>query len=238
MTVYVAFCSYNGGKLTHRLLDELDKGGHPYKLIMLEDQDTGRVGLPKARNWTFQRCLEQSDCTGICSISNDPYMLPNGWLDEMVQWLDNHEDYGAVTAGKMVNYGRLDRADNGWGNFDPIKGAYGQWYSENHPFWAGFECNYPQVGTLFVARKEAIVQTGLMDERFGMGGYEDIDYALRLFKTGFPVRFLGRIHYRYDIENPLEYDMPKSAAIFKSKWGAEDSWKILKAIRNGWETGI
>src|SRR5260370_79950 len=133
---------------------------------------------------------------------------------KMVQFLEDNHTYWAVTAGKMVNYGD----GKGWGNFDPKAGAYGSWWAEDSPIWDSFELDYPQVGTVFVARKEAVEQTGFMDERFGMGGYEDIDYALRLWKNGFPVRFLGKVHYRYDLENPLEYDMAKSASIFKSKW--------------------
>jgi GT2 family glycosyltransferase len=69
---------------------------------------------------------------------------------------------------------------------------------------------------------------GLLDERFGIGNYEDDDFSLRARKAGFRLRIAGDVfihHYgsRTFAARAESYDtlLERNKALFDEKWASE-----------------
>ncbi|MCB1182335.1 glycosyltransferase [bacterium] len=82
------------------------------------------------------------------------------------------------------------------------------------------------VGFCLAIRRDLLLRTGGLDERFGMGNYEDTDYCLRAFLAGYRsvvVRncFIHHFGSRSFTANGLDYghQLDEKFEIFRRKWG-------------------
>lgn len=81
------------------------------------------------------------------------------------------------------------------------------------------------MGYCLLVRKEVFDVIGLLDERFGIGNYEDDDFSLRARRAGFRLRIAGDVfvhHYgsRTFAARAESYDalLEKNKALFDEKW--------------------
>ncbi|MBN1354214.1 MAG: glycosyltransferase [Candidatus Omnitrophica bacterium] len=149
---------------TSAYLDEI-KRGPGWKVEVIRNDKN--VGFIKAVN----QGLAVSNADYVCVLNNDT--LPGeGWLTELVMFMEKHPDTGLanplsgghLAEGLTVNeYARKIKISN--------KGRY-------------MEMNQCQ-GFCMLIKRELIEKIGYLDERFGMGGFDDTDYSMRAYLAGY-----------------------------------------------------
>lgn len=195
--VSVIIVSYNNWYLTRNCLESLEKDGYPNKeiividnmssdetrdeLIKLEKQGKIKVILNK-KNFGFAKAnnigLRMAKGKYISLLNNDVEVTPY-WIQKMIRHLKNDETIGLI--GPVTN-------ESGNETRIPIRGPkpriinVGKKYS-NDRFDKLFEIQVIPAQCWFL-RKKDMNKVGLIDERFGIGMFEDDDYCLRIKKIG------------------------------------------------------
>ena len=123
------------------------------------------LGFVKAVN----RGLAESSAEYVCILNNDTIPAP-GWLENMVEFGNNHRDVGLMNP--QCN-GHLDTPIASYAKMlmEKNKGRY-------------MEMNQCQ-GYCMLIKREVIEKIGYLDEAFGIGGYDDTDYSMRAHKAGY-----------------------------------------------------
>jgi len=118
----------------------------------------------------------------IVLLNNDT-LTPIGWLDKLLCLFQNHPKIGLV--GPVTNSAgneqriELDRLNEN--NYEVISGEYikrqsGVWFETEK---LGFFC--------VAIRRSVLEKIGVLDEKFGIGMFEDDDYCIRAKKAGFTI---------------------------------------------------
>lgn len=134
-------------------------------------------GFPKGCNQGIEAAKEEND---IFLLNNDTVLVPNAvfWLR---MGLYDAEDIG--TAGCMTNYasnGQKIIIDN------PTPEHYLKMAKTiNVPMEPFYVEKTWLVGFALLIKNKALIETGMLDENFSPGNYEDYDYGLRVKKAGF-----------------------------------------------------
>jgi len=116
----------------------------------------------------------------IILLNNDT-LVPTGWLDKLLFLFHNHPKIGLI--GPVTNSAgneqriELDRLNEK--NYEAISGEYikrqsGVWFETEK---LGFFC--------VAIRRSVVEKIGVLDEKFGIGMFEDDDYCIRAKKAGF-----------------------------------------------------
>jgi tetratricopeptide (TPR) repeat protein len=172
----------------------LDYTRQPYELILVDNGSTDGVGeffdsIPEAkvihsgRNLGFAGGvnLGMRAAQGHVLLLNSDTLAPKHWLEPLETALLSSDDIGAV--GPMSNF------------------VSGEQWIPNLLFNSQDEINeYAQdlairnkgvlietnrlVGFCMLIRDNVFKEVGYFDEAFGIGGYEDDDYGIRILKTG------------------------------------------------------
>lgn len=162
--------------------------GHPYRLILidngsgrdtkryLEDFAAGRQNdiklVRNENNLGFVKAVNQglriSDAPYICVMNNDTAPGPR-WLDNMIEFARTHKDIGLMNP---LSSGHLPRTIE---EYSQMVGANnkGRYMEMNQCF-----------GFCMLIKREVVDRIGLLDERFGIGGYDDTDYSMRAWQAG------------------------------------------------------
>lgn len=166
-------------------------------------------GFPQARvvsspNRGFahgnNRGLEQTSAR-YCLLLNPDTEILKGTFGELVDLLDARPQVGLVGVRQITADGALSPTIR---RFPSVTRALGEaLFSERwpvHPSWAGErvldpdayeregECDWP-LGSFMLARREALLSAGLLDERFFIYS-EEPDLCLRVKRAGWQVRYL------------------------------------------------
>lgn len=181
---------WNQKEITKDCIDSIVRNtSYPYRFILIDnasDSDTkmylesvcddrsidvklirneNNLGFVKAVN----QALKISDAPYVCIFNNDTVTTP-GWLNELVEFAEAHKDvgimnplYGRPAGVSMDEYAALIARDN--------KGKY---METNQCF---FSCA--------LIKREVIDKVGYLDEVFGIGSYDDADYAMRAGLAGY-----------------------------------------------------
>jgi GT2 family glycosyltransferase len=114
-------------------------------------------------------------------LLNNDTLVPPDWLNRLLSLLKSNENVGL--AGPVTNSAgneqRIEIQGLNESNFEALAAPYlarqqGQWFTTER---LGFYC---------VAIKRAVIErVGFLDERFGLGMFEDDDYCIRVRKAGF-----------------------------------------------------
>lgn len=196
----------------------LQKEGNPHIKIFLNDKNSGFAGGNNIG-------IKKSKGKYIVLLNNDT-VVTRGWLTAAVKHLE--QDYkcgmvGAVTnsigneAMIPVNYHNLTELDQ-W--------AYMYTYVHNNE-------EYKDVDRLamfcVVIRREIIENFGLLDERYGLGMFEDDDYANTVRRAGYTFYTLEDMfvhHVNNASFKKLNYDdykalMKKNRKLYEEKWNVK-----------------
>jgi GT2 family glycosyltransferase len=175
---------------TRNCLEHLVKNtSYPYWLILidnasgadtkkyLEEFAAGRPGsIRLVRNETnlgFVKAVNQgmrlSDAPYVCVMNND--IVPGTrWLENLVEFAETHRDIGLMNplcnghgSRTVEEYARIVETEN--------KDRY---MEMNQCF-----------GFCMLIKREVIDKIGVLDERFGMGGFDDTDYSMRAHIAGY-----------------------------------------------------
>lgn len=163
--------------------------GYPYRLVLidngsnvdtkkhLEDFAAARPGsvllVRNADNLGYVKAVNQgmrlSDAPYVCLLNNDTLPGPR-WLENLVEFVEAHRDIGLANplcnghgSRSIEEYARLVEAKN--------KGKH---MEMNQCF-----------GFCMLIKREVIDRIGILDERFGIGGFDDTDYSMRAHLAGY-----------------------------------------------------
>jgi GT2 family glycosyltransferase len=161
-------------------------------------QNEGNVGLGKASN----QGIEATHGRYVMLLNNDT--IVNGRsFDEMVTFLDNHPDAGAV-GGKLLNPDGSFQA--GYAKFSTLLEEFLIATGFGDRIWAGYPSHFDTVQIMPVGwlssaclllRRSALDDVGVLDESYFIYG-DEADLQYRLNKNGWKVYYLPHvttIHY-------------------------------------------
>ena len=163
---------------------------YPYRLILVDNgsdvetknylenlKQTQKIEINLIRNEEnlgFVRAvnqgLEVSKAPYVCILNNDT--LPGtGWLTELVEFAEKHPDAGLLNP--LCN-GHIQR--------NLSVNEYAKMVSSNKDKF--MEMNQCQGFSMLIKRR-LIDKIGYLDERFGIGGFDDTDYSMRVHNAGY-----------------------------------------------------
>jgi len=174
---------WNHAEMTKGLLESIVQTRHPYRMILIDNGSTDEtpalllefkakhpetilirneenLGFVKATN----QGLEASDSPYVMLLNNDVEILPGDtlWLDRMLEHFG--EDVGAVgpTSTWVMGFQKNELAG----------------FPRHHivPVLSGFA---------MLVRQDVVKKIGVLDEVFGMGGNDDLDYSFRIQEAGY-----------------------------------------------------
>lgn len=158
----------------------------------------------------------------ILLLNNDTLVTP-GWLDGLKRGLFSDSSVGAV--GPVTNSAYYwTQIPSHYTTLEELER-----FSESVQQSAGsspLEERLKLIGFCMLLRKEAYEAAGGMDERFGIGNYEDDDLSLRLRLLGYKlllckdtfIHHYGSISFKADPASYLQL-FAQNNQVFKEKWG-------------------
>ncbi|HLC40447.1 MAG TPA: glycosyltransferase, partial [Methylomirabilota bacterium] len=160
----------------------------------------------------------------VVLLNNDTIVTPQ-WLDGLIACAEEDPSIGIV--GPMSNCvsGPQQVADASYADLTALD-DYTRVFRERH---RGKRLPFDRiVGFCMMIRREVIDRIGLLDERFGIGNFEDDDYCLRAKQAGFRLViaadvFIHHFGSRTFIGEGIDFKaaMLQGHKVFKDKWGPQ-----------------
>ncbi len=196
LTSIVVPC-WNGLAYTRQCLDSVKRWtDRPYELIVVDNGSTDGTGaylrrlrdkrvrvVSNKKNLGFARAINQGIAAArgrwVVWLNNDAVATP-GWLGRLVDCALRHPRVGAV--GPVTNsINGIQRADAGPYTMKTLPFVAEAWSLR----YAGRARSVHRLTGFCVLHPRDVVEAiGGLDERFGMGCYEDFDFCLRLVQSG------------------------------------------------------
>jgi GT2 family glycosyltransferase len=157
----------------------------------------------------------------VVLLNADTVVTP-GWLELMVRRLKRDRTFGA--AGPYTNRaaGRQRVEKPGYKALSGLD-AFARRWTKSHE---GGRLDVPRLdGFCLVLKREVLQAVGLLDERFGPGGYEDYDLCLRMRQAGYRLVLAEEVyvhHHGGKGYRHTDYDAhrARNREIFVEKWCA------------------
>ncbi|MFC1658188.1 glycosyltransferase family 2 protein [Candidatus Omnitrophota bacterium] len=226
---------WNQLQLTRDCIEQIARNTrYPFRLIIvdngsenetreylqgLDSNDKLRVTLVRNQtNLGFVKAVNQglriSDAPYVCLLNND-VLVGGGWLTEMVGVAEDNVKIGIVNPeSEELDSGSLDE--------------YLKNKSEGLEYLGGQSIEIMgAMGFCMLIKRGVIEKIGLLDEAFGIGGYDDMDYARRAWQAGYKCSkakaayVIHRVHSSFDSlgEKRKKRIGRETRAIFWKKWG-------------------
>ena len=161
----------------HRLL-LIDNGSQPETgeyLESLKKKNAKIKLLRNAENLGFIKAVNQglalSDAPYVCVLNNDTLPGPS-WLSELVDFAEKHPDMGLLNPLSSGHAGRNMTIEDFAGKV--LRSGKNKYMEMN-------QCQ----GFCMLIKREVIEKIGYLDERFGIGGFDDTDYSMRAHLAGY-----------------------------------------------------
>jgi GT2 family glycosyltransferase/glycosyltransferase involved in cell wall biosynthesis len=172
----------------------------------------------------------------VVFLNNDTIVTP-GWLSRLIYYL---QDDAIGIVGPVTNWsGNESKIDVPYSTADGID-AFATDYARQH---AGETFNISTLALFCAAlRRSTVEAVGRLDERFGIGMFEDDDYAIRVRRLGLRVvcaedvfvHHWGRASFSKLDDNVYRDLFDENRRKFEEKWGTR--WEPHRArSRNGGE---
>ncbi len=210
----------------------------PFELILVDNGSTdgtaeyvesivGAKVIKNKENLGFAKgCnqgIEAAEGDYILFLNND-VIVTEHWLDNMIECLESDPKIGIV--GPRSNY--VNSAQIIDVSYDTIEGLHrfaGDFNRQGQDKW--FEVDL-LIGFCMLIKREVIDKVGLLDERFGLGNFEDNDFCLRTRTAGYRLVCAGNtyIHHfgnRTFAGNQVPYGewLEENLKKFNEKWGKQ-----------------
>jgi len=205
---------------TH-ILNEIEKAGIPFSLIMLSDRGAQNGELP-ARNALFRMALQDPAWHYCATLSDDIHELPTNWAKDLVEQMDKMPaDVGALNAYGFVNtFPGYAWAQN---VIDPAGNNTGHIYTPDTAFCEDCEPTppNPELSTaLCLIRRRVLHDVGLFDELFGKGGgMEHWDYVIRMYQAGYQNLLTYKVRFKANIATGNRFEPYDTSTYYHKKWG-------------------
>ncbi len=251
----IVMLTFNQLDLTKECLASLERHTEmPYELIIVdngsgdgtvefirkyEKRHPGKVrSIFNKENLAFSKANNQgiriSGGDYILLLNND-VVLTKGWLGKIIRCLESSENIGAVGPCTNVASGpqKVSPGYSKLTQLDPYAAAFALKYS-------GRWVNCHRLNAFcFLVKREVTESIGLLDERFGPGGFEDYDYCLRIRQAGYRIMLAGDTYVHhvggqgYE-PNRLNYNELRhiNKRIFIDKW-CRRALQIMENIPDG-----
>lgn len=234
----IIILTYNEIKYTRQCIESIRiYTGPAYELVLVDNGsgdgtreflsslDRARVILNDTNRGFAVGCNQGLAAAGgdnILLLNNDTVVTPF-WLDNMLGCLYSRPNIGLVgpcsncvgsgnqvetkysSTREMIEFARKFNAP------DPVK------WRRHAGYWLSGFC--------LLGRKSVFNRVGPLDERFGTGSWEDVDYSVRVTSAGYKLYVAGDVfihHYgsrSFRGNNiPLAGTMAVNAALFEDKW--------------------
>lgn len=178
------------------------------KIIVI--RNTENRGFVRAVNQGMKR----SDAPYVCIMNNDT-VATEGWLGEMVQVLRQNPAIGIINPSSNTSCqfsGDLS-IDAYAKKLKAFKGKYQELYT----------CR----AFAMIVKKEVIEKVGYLDEKYGMGYFDDTDYCKRAQSSGY-ITVRAKASYIYHKESQSFSKLKEKSEIFmenekkfNSNWGRQ-----------------
>lgn len=159
-------------------------------------RNTKNVGFAAANN----QGMRASKGRYVLLLNSDTEVGPDT-LDELIRYMDEHSDVGALTCLLKLTDGSIDPAchrgfPTPWASltyfigFEKLFGSsrfFGQYHQGYKPMGEIHDVDSIS-GAFFFVRREVIDKVGILDEAFFMYG-EDIDWCFRVREAGWKIRY-------------------------------------------------
>lgn len=241
--VSIIVVSYNGLDLIRRCIDSiLERTIYPrYEIIVVDNASTPKVRaylrdlervekrvrvIFNATNKGFAAAnnigLQQARGSEFVVLLNNDTVVPRGWLCRLLRYV-RRPDVGMV--GPVTNWtGNEARIDVDYTDLKDMQDFARTWTYANEG-----KCFDIRVAAMFCVgmRKAVTDQVGPLDERFGLGMFEDEDYARRMQQAGYRVICAEDVfvhHYGMASFSKLadaEYRelFERNKRLYEEKWG-------------------
>ena len=208
----------------------------PYELIVVDNASTDgtveylvsqkdiKLTLNAKNNGFAKGCnqgIRIASGDYILLLNNDTAVSPR-WLENMIACLESDSSIGIV--GPRSNYAKppqLLKVE--YTNMEEVLNFSTQFNSAGDPSkWFELEM---AVGFCMLMKRDVINQVGLLDERFGIGFFEDDDYCRRAREKGFRILCAGDtfVHHFGSASfhgNKIDYNslVQKNWQKYNAKW--------------------
>jgi len=168
-------------------------------------------------------------------LLNNDVILTEKWLERMILCAESMPQIGLVGPCSNTAAG-VQKVSPGYRKISDLQKFSVAFNIQNAGRW--IECHRLNAFCLLIKR-EVIEKVGLLDERFGPGGYEDYDYCLRVRQAGYKIMLAGDtyIHHiggqGYE-PNDLNYHALRqiNKQIFIEKW-CKKALEIMEMLPDG-----
>lgn len=187
--------------LTRRYLESTAKNRSSETFLIRNEENLGFI---KAVN----QGLKASTAPYICIMNNDTLPAP-GWLKRMVEFAEGHPDIGLINP-QCDGHG--DMSIDAYA--DILKEYKGRYMEMN-------QCQ----GWCMLLKRTLMDRIGLLDESFGIGGYDDTDYSMRAHMAGYRCVAIKdsyvyhRQHASFNESGDREAWVRRNRKIYYDKWG-------------------
>ncbi len=250
----IVMLTFNQLDLSKKCLDSLERfTAVPYELIIVDNGSNDgtvdflnqyRSGKKNVRcifnseNLAFSKANNQGirEAKGeyILLLNND-VILTGGWLKRMQKCLEISNRVGA--AGPCTNVASgPQKISPGYEDLSELQNYSCAFAIKNAGRW--INCHRLNA-FCFIIKREVVEQVGLLDERFGPGGFEDYDYCLRIRQAGYKIMLAGDVYVHhiggqgYEPNNMNYNDLRVvNKDIFINKW-CKKALQIMEVLPDG-----
>jgi GT2 family glycosyltransferase/Flp pilus assembly protein TadD len=228
---------FNGLRYTQECVKALRSATTvPYDILLVDNGSTDgtgewaeREGILTIRNeqnrgfgYACNQGMTASDSAYVALINND-VIVSHGWAERLIAHLKDDPAIGLI--GPCTNYaGSAQQIASHYPDRETFV-RFAEDLYRNHR--GKREVVDHLVGMCLIMPRRVIMEVGLFDPRFGLGNYEDNDYAARTRMAGYRLAIARDVfvhHYgsRTFLENKIDYDatMRENKALFERKWGS------------------
>ncbi|WP_165234104.1 glycosyltransferase family 2 protein, partial [Aquisphaera insulae] len=201
-------------------------GTHLYLAGVVDGASVPVTVIGNATNRGFPAAVNQGLARArgayLVLLNNDA-VVTDGWLEQLIALADSHETIGM--AGPMSNYASPPQLVEHvtYADLDQMHAFAGRWRDEHRGEWF---TTAKLSGFCLLMKRAVYDRVGGLDERFGLGFFDDDDLAERARQAGFTLAVARDLFVHHHGSRTFQGQgvdaaalMKANAEVFAAKWG-------------------